>query len=321
MQGMIYAPLALGVFIAFNILKVSDLTLDGSFVFGMAVCAVLTISGHPVLALILGTLSGAAAGFITGILQTKLKINQLLSGILTMTALYTVNFAVLGGQANRYLTVKDARTGAYSDSKTVFSPLRAAFDSMFGTGGGREQAQLMNNIVPLVIAAMVTVVCVAALALFFKTRTGLSVRAVGDNEEMVRSSSISADRMRIFGLMISNALVALSGALLCQQQRFADLNSGSGMLIAGLAAVIIGQVIFGARAKLTLSLVAAVVGSLLYRLIIQLAYSVNIPSYFVKAISAVIVIVALSVPTVREKLGLLKIKQAAKKEAQNELGS
>ncbi|MBR7083270.1 MAG: ABC transporter permease, partial [Clostridia bacterium] len=99
MQGMIYAPLALGVFIAFNILKISDLTLDGSFVFGMAVCAVLTISGHPVLALILGTLSGAAAGFITGILQTKLKINQLLSGILTMTALYTVNFAVLGGQA------------------------------------------------------------------------------------------------------------------------------------------------------------------------------------------------------------------------------
>ena len=321
MQGMVYAPLALGVFIAFNILKVSDLTLDGSFVFGMAVCAVLTISGHPVLALIVGTLSGAAAGFVTGILQTKLKINRLLSGILTMTALYTVNFAVLGGQANRYLTAKDPATGVPVDSKTVFSPIRAALESLLGPGGGRERAQMLNNVVPLIVAAIITVVCVTSLSVFFKTRTGLSVRAVGDNEEMVRSSSISADRMRIIGLMISNALVALSGAILCQQQKFADLNSGSGMLIAGLAAVIIGQVIFGARTKLTATLIAAVVGSMLYRVIIQLAYSVNIPSYFVKAISAVIVVIALSVPTVREKLGMLKIKQAAKKEAQNELGS
>ena len=321
MQGMIYAPLALGVFIAFNILKVSDLTLDGSFVFGMAVCAVLTISGHPVLALILGTLSGAAAGFITGILQTKLKINQLLSGILTMTALYTVNFAVLGGQANRYLTAKDPATGIPRDSATVFSPIRAALEKMLGEGGGRERAQLLNNVVPLAVAALAAILCVTILAVFFKTRTGLSVRAVGDNEEMVRSSSISADRMRIIGLMISNALVALSGAMLCQQQKFADLNSGSGMLIAGLAAVIIGQVAFGSRAKLTAALIAAVVGSLIYRVIIQLAYTVDIPSYFVKAISAVIVVVALSVPTVREKLGLLKIKQAAKKEAQNELDS
>lgn len=318
MQGMIYAPLALGSFIAFNVLKISDLTLDGSFVFGMAVCAVITTTVHPVLALIAGTASGAVAGLITGVLQTKLKINRLLSGILTMTALYTVNLAVLGGQANRYLQTKDNVA-----SPTIYDPFGALVRDVFGGGNppSREFALLSNSLAPFILSTIVTVVAVAALALFFKTRTGLSVRAVGDNEDMVRSSSINADGMRIIGLMISNALVALSGSMLCQQQRFADLNSGTGMLIAGLAAVIIGQVIFGARSeKLTVSLIAVVVGSLLYRLIIQLTYR-YVPSYFVKAISAVIVVVALSVPALRNYIGLLHAKKTSKTEAPNELQS
>lgn len=318
MQGMIYAPLALGSFVAFNVLKVSDLTLDGSFVFGMAVCAVITTTGHPLIALVAGTAAGAVAGLITGILQTKLKINRLLSGILTMTALYTVNLAVLGGQANRYLQSKNSVA-----SPTVYDPFVTLVRELFGGGkaSSREFALLSNSLAPFILSTLVTVAVVVALSLFFKTRTGLSVRAVGDNEDMVRSSSINADRMRIIGLMISNALVALSGAMLCQQQKFADLNSGTGMLIAGLAAVIIGQVLFGARSeKLTVSLVAVVVGSLLYRLIIQLTYR-YVPSYFVKAISAVIVVVALSVPTVRNYLGLLHTKKISKKEAQNELQS
>ena len=138
----------------------------------------------------------------------------------------------------------------------------------------------------------------AILAVFFFTRTGMAIRATGDNEQMVRSSSINADRSRILGIMISNALVAFSGALLCEQQRYADLNFGSGMLVVGLASVIIGQVFFGRR-SVTLGIVSAVAGSLVYRIILQVAYKVEKPSYAVKLLSAVIVVVALSIPRVK----------------------
>lgn len=301
MQGMIYAPLALGVFIAFRVLKISDLTLDGSLVFGMTVCAVVTIAGHPVLAIFSGMIAGALAGLITGLLQTKLRIDPMLSGILTMTALYTVNFAVLGGQANRYL-----QTGNET-SNTIFKMAQSALSPILGN---------VKNIyiVPLIVLTLINVLLCAALAVFFKTRTGLFIRAVGDNEDMVRSSSINADAVRIVGIMLSNALVALSGALLCQQQKYADLNCGTGMLVAGLAAVIIGKVIFGDRG-ITVSMISAIVGSLIYRIIIQAAYKIDMPSYFVKAISAVIVIAALSVPTVRTKLGMARARRARKWEA------
>ena len=323
-QGVIYAPLALGAFIAFNVLKISDLTLDGSFVFGMTVCAVITIKGFPVLAIFAGMAAGALAGLVTGLLQTKLKINRLLSGILTMTALYTVNFAVLGGQANKYLQAIDPETKIPRTSATVFDPFRLLFRSLLGAGEGapRNVSMLVNNLAPFVLCAIVTVVTVTALALFFKTKTGLSVRAVGDNEDMVRSSSINSDKMRIIGLMISNALVALSGSMLCQQQSFADLTSGTGMLIAGLAAVIVGQAVFGAASgRMTGSLIAAIAGSVIYWIIIQLAYRIDMPSYFVKAISALIVVISLSVPTIREKLGLLKVRRGSGKGAKNELES
>lgn len=304
MQGMLYAPLALGVFIAFRVLKISDLTLDGSLVFGMTVCAVVTISGHPILGIILGMLSGALAGLVTGLLQTKLKIDPMLSGILTMTALYTVNFAVLGGQANRYLQT-DGET-----SRTIFKMAQDLLSPMLGGAVSKN-----IYIIPLILLTVINVALAAVLSVFFKTRTGLFIRAVGDNEDMVRSSSINADAVRIVGIMISNALVALSGALICQQQKYADLNCGTGMLVAGLAAVIIGQVIFGERG-ITVSVISAIVGSLIYRIIIQVAYKIDMPSYCVKAISAVIVIAALSVPTARAKLGLLHARRKRTKEAE-----
>lgn len=294
-QGMIYVPMALGVFVAFRILKTPDLTIDGSFVAGMCACAVVTIAGHPYLALLCGLLVGALAGLITGLLQTKLGINAILSGILTMTGLYTVNFMMLGGQSNLYLqrsVVNSAGVESKVASDTLYKSFRALMVSL--TGNRRFD----NNLSALIVTAVIVVFVAAVLSLFFRTRCGMAIRATGDNEEMVRSSSINADRSRVLGIMVSNALVALSGALLCEQQRYADLNFGSGMLVVGLASVIIGQVFFGMRG-VTLGIISAVAGSLVYRLILQFAYKIDMPSYAVKLLSAVIVVIALILPRVK----------------------
>ena len=297
-QGMIYAPMALGVYVAFRILNTPDLTIDGSFVAGMCVCAVVTIAGHPLLALLCGLLAGALAGLVTGLLQTKAGINAILSGILTMTGLYTVNFVMLGGQSNLYLQrseVNSAGVATQVSSETLYKSFRAFLVRLTG------DRQFDANLSALIITAVIVALAAAVLAVFFLTRTGMAIRATGDNEEMVRSSSINADRSRVLGIMIANALVAFSGALLCEQQRYADLNFGSGMLVVGLASVIIGQVFFGERG-VTLGIVSAATGSLVYRLILQLAYKIDMPSYGVKLLSAVIVVLALSVPKIRRAI-------------------
>ncbi len=294
-QGMIYAPMALGVYIAFRILNTPDLTIDGSFVAGMCVCAVVTIAGHPYLALLCGMAVGALAGLLTGLMQTQLRINPILSGILTMTGLYTINFMVLGGQSNLYLqrtAVNSAGAETQVASDTLYKTFRAFLVELTGN------KRLDNNLSVLIITAVIVAVVAAVLAVFFHTRTGMAIRATGDNEEMVRSSSINADRSRIFGIMLSNALVAFSGALLCEQQRYADLNFGNGMLVVGLASVIIGQVFFGKR-SVTLGIISAVVGSLIYRIILQAAYKIDMPSYAVKLLSAVIVVIALTLPLLK----------------------
>ena len=294
-QGMIYAPMALGVYVAFRVLNTPDLTIDGSFVFGMCACAVVAIAGHPYLALLCGLLAGALAGLVTGVLQTKLEINPILSGILTMTGLYTVNFMLLGGQSNLYLQrteLNSAGAETQVSSETLYKAFRGWMAGW--TGNRRFDASLSV----LIVTTLIVAVAVAALAIFFRTRTGMAIRATGDNEEMVRSSSINADRARVLGIMIANALVAFSGALLCEQQRYADLNFGSGMLVVGLASVIIGQVFFGNRG-VTLEIISAAVGSLVYRVILQLAYRVEMPSYAVKLLSAVIVVIALTIPRLR----------------------
>lgn len=303
-QGAIYAPMAMGVFIAFKILNTPDLTIDGSFVFGMTVCAVTTIAGHPILALFAGTLAGTAAGFVTGFLQTKLRINPILSGILTMTGLYTVNYMVLGGQSNLYLQtaeINNAGNEVFVSSPTIYK----LFSSLF--------SGLDTNMNVLILTLLVVAIAAVLLCVFFKTRPGMAIRATGDNEEMVRSSSINADASRILGIMLSNALVALSGSLLCQQQRYADLNSGSGMLVVGLASVIIGQALFGRR-SVTLGVVSAVAGSAVYRLILQFAYKINMPSYGVKLLSAVIVVIALVLPLAKKKLSARKARSSERKE-------
>ena len=297
-QGMLYAPMALGVFVSFRILNTPDLTVDGSFIFGMTVCAVVTVAGHPILGMAAGAAAGAAAGLVTGILQTTFGISPILSGILTMTGLYTVNYAVLGGQSNLYLQSMVTRadgTSAPEASATIYKMFSAA------TGGG--------DVSVLVLSALIVIVMTAALAVFFKTRPGIAIRATGDNEEMVRSSSINADASRTWGIVLSNALVGLSGTMLCQQQRCADLNFGSGMLVVGLASVIIGQALFGQRG-VTFSAVSAVTGSLIYRIILQFAYQIDMPSYFVKLMSVLIVVAALVLPRAKAKMSELRMRRA-----------
>lgn len=296
-EGLLYAPMALGVFITFRILKTPDLTVDGSFVFGMTVCAVVTIAGHPVLALPAAAAAGALAGFFTALLQTKLRIEAILSGILVAAGLYTVNYAVLGGQSNRYLqyeTVNEVGATVNEASPTIYK----LFSSLFP---GTEFPLFPGNAQVLLLTLAIVAVLTAILGVFFLTRPGMAIRATGDNEEMVRASSINADLTRTAGVMLSNALVALSGGLLCQQQRYADLNCGSSMLVTGLASVIIGQVLFGDRG-IVAGLVSAAAGSCLYRIILQIAYRADMPSYTVKLLSTLIVVCALAVPMARTKL-------------------
>mgnify|MGYP003376714491 CR=1 FL=1 len=276
-QGFVYAPMALGVFVSFRVLNTPDLTVDGSFVFGMTACAAVTV-----------------AGLVTGLLQTSLRLNPILSGILTMTGLYTVNYAVLGGQSNLYLQ-STPEGGAPVPSNTIYK--------MFGSGDASS----------LLLSVLLVAAACAGLIVFFKTRSGMAVRATGDNEEMVRSSSINADLSRVGGIMLSNALVGFSGAMLCQQQRYADLGCGSGMLVVGLASVIIGQALFG-RHSVSLGILSAAVGSVVYRFILQLAYQIDMPSYTVKLLSVVIVVAALSLPLAKQNLSLAKARRAGKGE-------
>lgn len=286
--GLLYAIMALGIYITFRILNLPDLTVDGSFSLGMACAAVVTIAGHPFLALFVAILVGALAGCTTGLLQTKLNIHPILSGILVMTGLYTVNLAIMGGRSNLSLV----------GNETLFTKADAIISSP--TGLGRT-----------LLALLLCVLVIVILAVAFKTRLGLAIRATGDNEEMVRSSSINANISKCIGLSVGNGCVALSGALICQYQMFSDVSSGSGMVVIGLASVIIGETLLGRR-SVTIGLVSSAVGSILYRVIIAFALKIDLfPSYALKLISAVIVAVALSIPSIKANIQQNKRRREA----------
>ena len=285
--GLIYALMALGITITFRILNTPDLTTDGSFTLGMAVSASLTVMGMPGCGLLAGILTGAAAGAVTGLLQTLLGIHPILSGILTMSGLYSVNLYVLGARSNLSLI----------GMQHLFTKSVALFP------------HVNKDVVRLVVAFLLCAACYAALVWFFRTHLGLCIRAVGDNEDMVRASSINGNVMRVIAITISNACVAFSGAVAAQYQGFADIGSGGGMMVVGLASVIIGEVFFAgfSSRSVTASFGAAVCGSVVYRLIIALALKSNIfPSYALKLVSALIVVVALSLPAVKARIQLAR---------------
>ena len=281
--GLLYGILALGIYISFRILSIPDLTTEGSFAFGLSVSAAVTAAGHPILAIPAAMLAGACAGAVTGLLQTRYRIHPILCGIITMSGLYSVNLMVLGGSPNLSLV----------RANTLFKliPFLSKNDAM--------------TVLPIVFAILVT----ALIILLFHTHIGMCIRAVGDNEEMVRASSINVSRCKVIAFCISNALIALSGALIAQYQGYADISSSTGILVVGLASVIIGEAVFGRRG-VTLGFISAVVGSLIYRYIIALATRYSpLDAYMLKLVSAVIVGVTLAIPAIKGNLATRRLKK------------
>lgn len=284
--GLIYGLLAMGIYISFKILNIPDLTAEGSFTLGLAVSAALTVAGHPIIGLLVGALSGAAAGCITAYLQTKFKIHPVLAGILTMSGLYSVNLCIMGSSSNLSLIA----------NRTIYKMMNDLLPGL-----SKDVNRLILSVV------IVALVCVF-LIWFFRTHMGLCIRATGDNEDMVRASSIDVNATKIIALALSNATIALSGAIIAQYQGFADINSGVGILVVGLASVIIGQ-LFVKTDKVAVGLIISILGSTIYRFIIALATSTSLfPAYALKLISAIIVGVALALPAIKENAQLKKKK-------------
>ena len=271
--GCIYALVALALFLSFRVLNIADMTTDGTFTLGCAVSATVAVAGHPILALPAAMLAGAAAGYITALLQTKFRIPSILAGIITNTGLYTVNLAVMGFSSNVNMLKTD----------TIFSMLKPLLGSGY----------------KLIPAFVITVLVGILLTLFLKTRLGLSIRATGDNADMVRASSINTGFTVTIGLMIANSLTGLSGAVLAQYQKTADINLGTGMVIIGLASLIIGETLMP-KGKMWMKVLGAVVGSIVYRFIIAIALRLDLPSECLKLISAVIVALAIGLPALKE---------------------
>jgi len=285
-QGFIYSLVALGLFLSYRTLDVADLTTDGSFTLGAACSAILTVQGQPVAGLLVALLAGSAAGLVTALLQTKLGVQSILAGIITMTGLYSINLMVMGGRSNLNM-LKESN---------VFT---AAEDALGPFG-------------KLVLAGAVALVAGGLLAFFLRTQLGLSIRATGDNREMVASSSIDPALTTTVGLCAANALVALSGGLLVQYQKFSDVSLGTGMVVIGLASLIIGEVVAG-RGGAARGILASILGAVIYRIIIAAALVANVGAQNFKLVSAVIVAAAISWPAVREKLQFRKLRREVEK--------
>lgn len=296
---LIYGLLAMGIYISLRILDIPDLTTEGSFGFGAVVSVLVALNGHPVLAMFAGTAAGLAAGFITGVLQTKLKVHPVLAGIITMSGLYSINLVFYS------FTEKGATTNLSYNKVTIFEKVK----ELIGIRG-----QFETSMVKAVVSLVIIVIVVSIVIWFFKTHLGLCIRATGDNPDMVRASSINVDRTKTIGLMVSNALIGLSGALASQSIGYSDINTSNGTLIYGLAAVIIGEAIFGKR-NATLGLISAVVGSVLYKLIVAFVIRKSLfgdmSSNLMKLTCALIVAITLTIPAIKQKIAEKKRRKAA----------
>ena len=278
-EGLVYGFVAIGVYITFRVLAFPDLTVDGSFPLGSAVTAVLIINGvNPWLATLAALGAGLAAGLGTSLLNTKLRINALLAGILMMVALYSVNLIIMG-RANIPLLRE----------VTIFEQVAQFFNT---------DTTITLAIVFVVILATIML---AILNWFLHTEIGLALRATGENQQMVRGLGVDTDMTTILGVSISNGLVALSGAVIAQNQGFSDVGMGIGMIILGLASVIIGEGIFRPK-NVTAILLAVVGGAFTYRLFIGVALRLGLPPTNLKLITAVLVIIALAVPYIQKKI-------------------
>lgn len=278
-QGIIWGIMTLGVYITFKVLDFADLTVDGSFALGGAVSAILISNGmNPFITLFFSFLAGSLAGLATGILNTKLQIPGILAGILTMIALYSINIRVMGGRPNIPLL-------GMATSLTIIQNILS----------------LSKVVSDLLVGFVFSVFIVLIMYWFFGTEMGCAIRATGNNEKMIRALGVDTNVMKTIGLMISNALVSLSGALVTQSQGYADVGMGTGTIVIGLASVIIGEVIFGNRFNFLYKLSSIVMGSIIYRIIIAIVLQLGLKATDLKLLTAIIVAIALSVPVLNKK--------------------
>lgn len=282
--GLISALTVLALFLSYSMLNVCDLSTDGCFTLGATVGAVVTISGHPYLALPAAMAAGIASGFITAFLQTKMGVNSLLAGIIVNTALYSVNIAVMGNASLLNLNRYD----------TVFTK---ALDFLKGTA--------FSQYYKLIVAIIAVVLVAVFLGLFLKTKLGLAIRATGDNPDMVRSSSINPIFTTIIGLCIANSFTALSGCLLAQSQKSVNIDIGTGMVTVALASLLIGNVFLGKK-KMPFRILGMVLGAFVFRLVYTIALRFDMPAFMLKFVSSVIVIAAISFPYLKERFPLFK---------------
>ena len=278
-QGIIWGIMTLGVYITFKVLDFPDLTVDGGFALGGAVSAILISNGmNPFITLFFSFLAGSLAGLATGILNTKLQIPGILAGILTMIALYSINIRVMGGRPNIPLL-------GMATSLTIIQNILS----------------LSKVVSDLLVGFVFSVFIVLIMYWFFGTEMGCAIRATGNNEKMIRALGVDTNVMKTIGLMISNALVSLSGALVTQSQGYADVGMGTGTIVIGLASVIIGEVIFGNRFNFLYKLSSIVMGSIIYRIIIAIVLQLGLKATDLKLLTAIIVAIALSVPVLNKK--------------------
>ena len=281
-QGLMWSILAIGVFLSFRVLDVPDMTCEGSFPLGGAIAASLIASGSsPWVAIVAGAVGGLVAGTVTGILYTQLKIPAILAGILTMIALYSINLHIMG--------------------KANISLLRV--DTVFSTTA--HMLHVSQSVAAFLVPAVLMIIISAFIYWFFGTELGMCIRATGFNPQMVRAQGVNTDTMIIMGLFISNALIGLCGAVVAQNNGFADVGMGIGTIVIGLASVIIGEVILGAD-SFSASLLAVVVGSILYRVVIAIVLYLGMPPNDLKLFTAILVMLALAAPMVKGKINIGK---------------
>ena len=283
--GCIYALVALALFISFTILNIADLTTDGCFTLGCAVGAMVTLAGHPFLALIAAMVAGAMAGFVTAFLQTKLGVESILAGIIVNTGLYTINIAVMG----------------FSSIANLFG-----CDTLFSIGKDTLGSTFIGEWYKVILVAIIVAIISSILCWFLGTTLGMSIRATGDNAAMVKSSSINPTFTITVGLCLANSLTGLSGALIAQYQKSADINIGTGMVTIALASLIIGQTLIGNKGSMLRRIVGTILGSVLYRFIVAIALRLSVPAEALKLVSALIVAIAIAAPYVKKKVALKK---------------
>lgn len=285
-QGILWGVMVLGVYITYRLLNIADLTVDGSFALGGCVCAMLIISHgvNPIVALFVALAAGMMAGAVTGVLHTVLEIPAILAGILTQISLWSVNLRIMSGKSNLPLLKLETLISGVSDSLNV------------------TQAQA-SMVVGIIIAALLVMV----LYWFFGTELGSALRATGYNEDMIRALGVNTKNMKLLGLMVSNGLVSLSGALVCQHQKYADINMGRGAIVIGLAAIVIGEVLMGRLTNFACKLSSVVIGSAVYFLIRAIVLQLGLKTNDMNLFTAVFVALALSIPVL---MGKWRAKQA-----------